>query len=158
MLDWLKKYWPALILIALLIAMLDGMISSLITCHPIGTNTSHDNHPQPNQECTALAGPVLLSLFAVVHFTDAHGEAITGVFTIFLVVFTGRLWFSTEKLWNATRISAEAIRNAKVTAYRDEAGVARIERNEIPVQCRRTPDFAAAHSGLLATRDQVVVG
>ena len=55
MLDWLKRYWPALILAVLGIAVLDGMISSLVTCHP--QITEHTNQPvstQTSHECTAL--------------------------------------------------------------------------------------------------------
>lgn len=104
---WLKKYWPALIASAFLIAILDGMISSAITCHPVGANADHGTNAQENQQCTALAGPILLSLSAIVAFLDKHGEAVVGAFTIVLATFTGRLWYSTEKLWTATSRTAE---------------------------------------------------
>jgi hypothetical protein len=102
MLNWLKRYWPALILAALLIALLDAVLSSLITCQAVGANASGGHSANKQQECTALAGPILLSLSAIIDFADDHGDAITGIFTVALATFTGRLWFSTEKLWNVT--------------------------------------------------------
>src|SRR5580658_487146 len=112
MVAWLKRYWPALIASAFLIAILDGMISSAITCHPVGADTGYGTNAQQNQQCTALAGPVLTTLAAIVGFLDSHGEAVAGFFTIVLAAFTGRLWYSTEKLWNVTLRSAETAERA----------------------------------------------
>jgi len=112
MLEWLKKYWPALVLCGLLLAIVDGAISSMMTCHPIGANTNHGTNAQENQQCTALAGPILTTLAAIVGFLDSHGEAVVGFFTIVLATFTGRLWYSTEKLWNVTLRSAETAERA----------------------------------------------
>src|SRR5580700_7022643 len=111
MLDWLKKYWPALVASAFLIAILDGMISSMITCHPVGADASHGANAQENQQCTALAGPVLTTLTAFIGFLDRHGEAVAAFFTIVLATFTGRLWFSTEKLWSVTNKSVDLARD-----------------------------------------------
>jgi hypothetical protein len=111
MLDWLKRYWPALIASAFLIAILDGMISSAITCHPVGADASHGTNAQQNQQCTAVAGPVLTTLAAIVGFLDSHGEAVAAFFTIVLAAFTGRLWFSTEKLWSVTNKSVDLARD-----------------------------------------------
>jgi len=108
---WLKKYWPALVASAFLIAILDGMISSAITCHPVGADASHGTNAQQNQQCTALAGPVLPTLAAIVGFLDSHGEAVAAFFTIVLATFTGRLWFSTEKLWSVTNKSVDLARD-----------------------------------------------
>jgi hypothetical protein len=120
MLNWLKKYWPALLLSALLIAILDGMISSLITCHPIADQANGTANTQEQEECTALAGPLLLSAAAIVNFLDKHGEAVTGVFTVFLAVFTGRLWWSTDKLWRQTKESVDLARNEFLSSHRPE--------------------------------------
>jgi len=118
MLTWLKKYWPALVLCALIVAVLDGVFSSLITCHPVGADASHGTNPQQNQQCSALAGPLLTTLIAFVDFLDKHGEAVTGFFTIVLAVFTGRLWFSTEKLWGVTDASVQLARNEFISSHR----------------------------------------
>ena len=104
----------------LTVALLDGVISSLMTCHPIGANTDGASNAQQNQECTALAGPILTSLIASVDFLDNHGEAVTGVFTIVLAVFTGRLWYSTEKLWSVTNQSVELARNEFLSSHRPQ--------------------------------------
>jgi hypothetical protein len=108
MLAWAKRYWPALILSALIIATLDGVISSLITCHPIVERSNHGIQSQEQQECTALAGPLLITLVAIVGFLDKHGEAIAAVFTIVLAAFTGRLWWATSKLGQISNATAEA--------------------------------------------------
>lgn len=118
MLTWLKRYLPALVLLALLLVLLDGVLSSLLTCHPISTETSGGHDTQKQQECTALAGPVLVSLTAIVDFADGHGDAITGVFTIALAIFTARLWFSTEKLWGVTNQSVELARKEFISSHR----------------------------------------
>jgi hypothetical protein len=118
MLNWVKRYWPALIFGALLVALFDGVISSLITCHPITTNSSGGTDTQKQQECTALAGPLLMSLTAIVGFFDAHGEAVAAVFTIVLAAFTGRLWYSTEKLWSVTNVSVQLARSEFISSHR----------------------------------------
>ena len=102
MLKWLQGWWPALALSLLGLVLLDAVISSLMTCHPISGVAGRAADPQEQQQCTALAGPMLVSSRAVVNFLDDHGEAVTGFFTIVLAIFTGRLWFSTEKLWQVT--------------------------------------------------------
>ena len=107
MLTWIKRYWPALILGALVVVLFDAVISSLITCHPIGTDTGHGANPAEQQKCSTVAGPLLLSLMALVSFLDNHGEAVTGIFTFVLAIFTGRLWFSTEKLWKVSNASTK---------------------------------------------------
>ena len=119
MVAWLKRYWPALILSALIVATVDATISQLITCHPVGANSGGGTNQQQNQECTALAGPVFLTLAGFLHFLDHHGEAVVGVFTIVLAVFTGRLWRSTENLWQVT--------NESLSLARDEFSLARDE-------------------------------
>jgi hypothetical protein len=118
--DWrmlvlIKRYWPALVLSALLLILLDSVLSSLLTCHPISAQTGSGGDAQKQQQCTALSGPILLSLIAIVDFLDKHGDAVTGAFTIVLAIFTGRLWFSTEKLWGVTRTAADAsLRQANI--------------------------------------------
>jgi|ERR1700675_3777751 len=120
MLVWLQKYWLALICAVLLLTLLDGVISSLMTCHPITTNPGNHSSAEQNPEsCTALAGPLLLSLKASIEFFDNHGEAVAAIFTIVLAAFTGRLWFSTEKLWSVT--------NESIGLARDELKLARAE-------------------------------
>ena len=106
MLNCLKKYWLALVLSAALIAILDAAISSAMTCHP-PTNQTVSN--EKSQECTALTGPILLTLELLLDFIDRHGAGVTAAFTAILAIFTGRLWWSTNKLWEVTRITAEHI-------------------------------------------------
>src|SRR5262245_32274637 len=89
----------------MLIAILDGTLSSLITCHPASSHQPIGG--QKPQECPPFMGPVLLTLEWIVAFFDEHGDLAVAAFTAVLAVFTGRLWFSTEKLWNATRMAAE---------------------------------------------------
>jgi hypothetical protein len=123
MLSYLKKYWPALVPVAALIAILDAAISSAITCHP---PTSQTGSSEKFQECTALMGPVLLTLEWLVDFIDKHGAGVTAAFTAMLAVFTYRLWWSTNKLWEVTRIAAEHIPHVE-RAYISGGG--RIEAN-----------------------------
>jgi hypothetical protein len=118
MLAWIKKYWPALVLIAVLLVLLDSVFSSLLTCHPITGESSSGTNAQKQQECTALFGPLLVSLIAIVDFMDKHGDAITGAFTVILAIFTGRLWFSTEKLWSVTNTSVELARSEFLSSHR----------------------------------------
>jgi hypothetical protein len=120
MLNWLKRYWAALILSALMLAMFDAVISSLITCHPIGANSGSGANSQKDQQCTALAGPIFLTLVGFLTFLDTHGEAVVGVFTIVLATFTGRLWFSTEKLWNVTNESVRIATTEFVSSHRPQ--------------------------------------
>jgi hypothetical protein len=105
MLSWLQKYWPALILLALMVALLDGVVSSLMTCHPVAEQSSQGTYAKEQYECTALAGPILTTLVAIVDFFDGHGEAVTAVFTIVLAAFTGTLWWSTNGMLRATNQS-----------------------------------------------------
>lgn len=110
MLNWLKQYGFALILTAFGIAILDVTASSFMTCHPITVDTAQQAQSPQQQECTALAGPLLVSLLAIVDFLDDHSETVTAIFTIVLAVFTGRLWYSTEGLFRVTKLVADADR------------------------------------------------
>jgi hypothetical protein len=118
MLKWLKTYWTALVLSALIIAVLDAVISSALTCHPIANQPGSAANGEHQNECTALAGPVLVTLVGIVDFLDRHGEAFTGAFTIILAIFTGRLWYSTEKLWGATNESIQLARAEYISTHR----------------------------------------
>jgi hypothetical protein len=103
MLAWLKKYWAPLILCAWLVAILDGMISSLMTCHPITRIADGGaNAERAKEYCTALHGPILITIQWLAHIAHKYEGLITAAFTIVLAAFTGRLWYSTEKLWTAT--------------------------------------------------------
>jgi hypothetical protein len=160
MMGWLKRYWPALVVVAMMLAVLDSVLSSLATCHPITNQASSGANPQKQQECTALAGPILLSLIAIVDFMDKHGEAIAGAFTIVLAIFTGRLWSSTEKLWSVTNKSVDLARDDFNATHRPwipltnaelSFGVRWAKKNAIigiNVFCRNTGDSPARRVSL----------
>jgi hypothetical protein len=95
---------------ALMLAVLDGVLSSLITCHPVGTESGHGSYGQTNKECTALAGPLFLSFLGIVDFTDNHGEAITALFTIARVPSGTRLEFG-DAISGNMRLSFQAARS-----------------------------------------------
>jgi hypothetical protein len=98
----------------MVLTMIDGTISSLLTCHPIN---DHTNAAQAKEYCTALGGPILTTLRWIAKISHKYEGLITAAFTVVLAVFTGRLWFSTEKLWDATRkLASDAERTAKAQA------------------------------------------
>lgn len=101
MFEWLKKYWIVLMLVGFLIAILDSTLSTIMTCHPAPNQSGQAIQEQQENECTALRGPVLITLESIVGFLDEHGEAVAGAFTIVLAFFTAALWRSTDKLWEA---------------------------------------------------------
>jgi hypothetical protein len=108
MLNLLKTYWPAALLALAVLAVIDGSLSSLLTCHPVSPKTgSGANQQQTEEYCTAFSGPLLSALRGVAEVTHKYEGLITAAFTVVLAVFTGRLWYSTEKLWNVTKIAAE---------------------------------------------------
>lgn len=110
--DWIKRivqYWPALVLGLLMVALLDGVISTLMTCHPITAEHGGGANAQEAKEyCTALHGPILISLRWIAHVAHKYDGLIAAVFTIVLAVFTGTLWWSTDKLWIVATETAEA--------------------------------------------------
>jgi hypothetical protein len=57
-----------------------------------------------NEYCPAFHS-VLFSFFG---FLEDHSEAVTAVATLAIAVFTWTLWQSSEKMWGATKIAAEA--------------------------------------------------
>lgn len=121
--DWVKKYWVLLVVIAFLIAIVDVTISSMLTCHPSGVQAATDKANQ--EQCSALQGPLLLSLLWLINGLDEHGEAVTAAFTIVLAISTIGLWSSTRKLWEAgekqievARISAESAKKSAEVAER----------------------------------------
>jgi hypothetical protein len=131
MVAWLKKWWPVLILCALAIAILDGTLSTLLTCHPLPATPARAQISQQQKEnCTALQGPVLISILWLLKTLHTYEGAVTGVFTIVLAVFTGRLWFSTEKLWQATNTLAS---DAKSTAQNQAADTRILQRAYVAV-------------------------
>lgn len=87
----------------LLVAILDGVVSSLMTCHPITGQSNSGTEAQKTKEyCTALHGPILVSLQRIAHAAHKYEGLITAAFTLVLAAFTGRLWWSTDKLWGVT--------------------------------------------------------
>jgi hypothetical protein len=88
-----------------MLAAFDGTLSSLFTCHPpVSAQSGSGAYSKPNQEeCTALRGPILISLTWLLNGLHKYEGAIVAIFTIILAVFTGRLWYSTDKLWGATK-------------------------------------------------------
>ncbi|MHB8268812.1 hypothetical protein [Bradyrhizobium sp.] len=116
MLNRLKAYWPAAILVLLIMAVIDGTLSSLLTCHPVSAQTSGSaDHQQTKEQCTALGGPILISLRWIAGVTHKYEGLITAAFTVVLAIFTGRLWYSTDKLWGAT---TDLVKGAEDTAQR----------------------------------------
>jgi hypothetical protein len=116
MLNWLKTYWPVAILVLLMLVVIDGTLSSLLTCHPISANPSGGADTKPSQEeCTALNGPLLVMLTWLLDGLHKYDGVVTGIFTIVLAIFTARLWFSTEKLSESTK---QLVEGAEDTAQR----------------------------------------
>jgi hypothetical protein len=96
--------------VLLMLAAIDGTFSSLLTCHPKSANVG--GGAATMEECTALKGPILISLTWLLEGLHKYEGVVTGVFTILLAAFTGRLWFSTEKLWSVTLRSAKTAERA----------------------------------------------
>jgi hypothetical protein len=104
MLNWLKTYWPVVVIVVAMLAVIDGTVSSLLTCHPISNQTGGGANQQETKEyCTALSGPLLTTIRWIADLSHKYEGLITAAFTVVLAVFTGRLWFSTDKLWEATK-------------------------------------------------------
>lgn len=144
MLDWLKKYWAALVLIALLIAILDATLSSLLTCHPASNNPGNAaDAEQVKDECTALSGPVLLTIKWLATIAHKYEGLVTAAFTIVLAVFTARLWYSTEKLWHATNTLAD---DAKKTAKAQSDDTRLLQRAYVGVLANGIQPFATDNS------------
>jgi hypothetical protein len=102
-----------------MLAVMDGTLSSLLTCSPITPGGGGGAHA----ECTALGGPVLTTLNAITDFLDGHGEAVTALFTIVLAVFTARLWYSTESLFRVTKVVADADRPHMIPSEMTISGI-----------------------------------
>jgi hypothetical protein len=116
MLNWLKKYWLALVLIAFGIAILDGTLSSLMTCHPYDQSAANQ---QTNPEsCSVFKGPILVSLVAIADWMDSYGEAITAAFTIVLALSTIGLWQSTKHLWTTTKTAVDLANKEFASTHR----------------------------------------
>jgi len=117
MLNWLKTYWPALLLGLMIVAVVGGTLSSLLSCHPKGVSSAaHD-------ECTALHGPIFVSIKWLLHGLHRYEGSFTALFTVVLALFTGRLWFSTEKLFRATKLLVEGADNTARHQLRAYVGV-----------------------------------
>jgi hypothetical protein len=117
MLIWLRTYWPVAILVLLMFAIMDGTLSSLLTCHPaVSANPNGGaDHQQAKEYCSALNGPILTTLRWIGGITHKYEGLITAAFTIVLAVFTARLWFSTEKMSDSTK---RLVEGAEDTAQR----------------------------------------
>ncbi|MBR0875254.1 hypothetical protein JQ633_33180 [Bradyrhizobium tropiciagri] len=102
----LKKFQP-LIFICLMLVAFDIAYSLLSTCqqtYPAASKDYHQGH------CTTFGGVIPwvvgVSLHPLTHFLETYEHALVSGFTVVLAVFTARLWYSTEKLWKATRDTA----------------------------------------------------
>jgi hypothetical protein len=117
MLNRLKTYWPVAILVLLMLAVIDGTFSSLLTCRPTVSSNSGGgaDQQQAKEYCTAFSGPILITIKWLARITHKYEGLITAAFTIVLAVFTARLWFSTEKLSESTK---RLVEGAEDTARR----------------------------------------
>ena len=156
--SWLKRYWPALFLCVLLIALLDGVISSLVTCHPITNQPNASAKAQETKEnCTALHGPILISIRWAAHITQKYDGVITAALTLVLAFFTGTLWWSTDKLWQVTN---KTLRHAERTTQRQLRAYVWIELTMVRYPPHR-PDrigvgFKVTNSGQTWARNLVI--
>jgi hypothetical protein len=96
MLDWLKKYLPAIVLSLALLLIVDATISSLATCHP------PDNSNGSQSSCTIFQGPFISLIIWLGNFFDTHDKGIVAAFTAILAISTIGLWLSTQQLWKIT--------------------------------------------------------
>jgi hypothetical protein len=95
MLKLLRQYWPAIFLSMALLLVLDGTISSLLTCHPPPNNTSHNQNGHEN--CTVFQGPLSSLIVFIGEFFEAHDKGIVAAFTVILAISTILLWDATKK-------------------------------------------------------------
>jgi hypothetical protein len=89
----IKKYWPAIILSLLLLAILDGTVSSLQTCHPTSADQSGS--------CSIFRGPLLSLIISAGDFFDSHDKGIVAAFTVILAISTIGLWLATISLFRS---------------------------------------------------------
>jgi hypothetical protein len=117
---WLKRFWPALFAIGFLIAVVDGTISSLATCHPVSEQPSQSaaNQKAP-EECSALKGPILTTLVWTGDIAHKFEGLITAIFTVVLAGFTAALWRSTDKLWDAGERQLKTTRSVAAVQARN---------------------------------------
>jgi hypothetical protein len=102
MLDFVRKTWPALLLALALVLILDGTISTLLTCHPPDDSKgSHNNQ----ENCTVFRGPLISLISISGDFFEKHDKGIVAAFTVILAISTILLWWSTRQLWETTVIS-----------------------------------------------------
>jgi hypothetical protein len=118
----------ALIFIVLMFLVFDFLFSILSTCQSGAVLARNDN-------CSMFSGVVPLTIGFVLHplvgFLEKYEHPLVAGFTIILAIFTARLWYSTDKLFGATK---ELVDGAADTAKRQlrayiEAIPHSIERN-----------------------------
>jgi hypothetical protein len=101
---------------------IDAWISLGLTCQQIGNQSAADYYAIKN--CGIFDGPLLAGLVWFADFFDSHGEAVTAAFTVVLSISTGLLWWSTNKLWNVTRVAADHIPRVERAYVHGGPGVA----------------------------------
>ena len=102
MFDWLqiiKRYWPAIVLSLALVLILDGTISSLVTCHPPPNGPSASQNS--NENCTVFNGPLISLIRNIGTFFETHDKGIIAAFTVILAVSTIGLWLATIGLYKS---------------------------------------------------------
>jgi hypothetical protein len=119
MLNLLRQYWPAILLSLALLLVLDGTISSLLTCHPPLNGASHSYNS--NEHCTVFQGPLFSLIVFLSEFFEAHDKGIVAAFTVMLAVSTILLWDATKNLW----IEAQAQREENKIASGQQFEIAR---------------------------------
>jgi hypothetical protein len=97
MLKLLRQYWPAILLSLALLLVLDGTISSLLTCHPPPNGASQSQNSQ--EHCTVFQGPLSSLIVFIGEFFEAHDKGIVAAFTVILAISTILLWDATKNLW-----------------------------------------------------------
>lgn len=143
--NFLKRYWEALLLIAVVAIALDMSLSTLLPCEPIAEHGHAAVEGQHAKNCGYFHGPVFVSLSWFITFVDEHEGFFLVLFTGALVWVTAALWRSTDKLWAAGErqiaVAQTAAEAAKVSADITEKNFRHTHRPQMTYRISDIPVF-----------------
>jgi len=119
----LKRIWQyKLNIFAILVVwvVFECWISWSAFCGP--SSDKYQYYKTTEEYCSAFKGPLISTIsFAFVWFggvLDDHSHAVTAFATIAIAFFTWTLWQSSEKMWDVTKIAAEAAQKSAQVSER----------------------------------------
>jgi hypothetical protein len=143
--SFVRQYWFVLLTVVVAGAAYGAWETSLIPHHVEHCTYQYETY---KKEC-APHNTILVALIETREFIEKNEKIFTVLTTVFIAAFTGTLWWSTRRLWRATKNLAD---DAKITAESQSTDTRVLQRAYLAIApggviplSSTTPPYTVAH-------------